>query len=172
MSEQPTSTFVTKESVRKRPEEEVRGRGEAFEGQNQFCALKNHFRFCPKHCYKDRHMYGKIPESETQNIPCLSGFGDLVKNFDLVSALIEIVRRCLGWGRVSLELPILPALAKEKGTLKGTFLLTAPLFFTFLTSKFPTLFALLNFILWSGSFLKIPSGKRKKSENHPKRLSS
>ena len=44
---------------------------------------------------------------------------------------------------------------------RTTFLLTAPLFLTFLTSNFPTLFVLLNFILWSGSFLKIPSEKRK-----------
>ena len=33
------------------------------------------------------------------------------------------------------------------GTDRPTFLLTAPLFFTFLTSNFPTLFVLLNFIL-------------------------
>ena len=32
--------------------------------------------------------------------------------------------------------------------------LTAPLFFTFLTSNFPTLFVLVNFIRWSGHFLK------------------
>ena len=49
-----------------------------------------------------------------------------------------------------------------------TFLLTALLFFTLLTSNFPTLFVFLNFILWSGSFLKIPSGKRKISEKPPK----
>ena len=58
----------------------------------------------------------------------------------------------------------------ERGQIatRTTFLLTAPLFFTFLTSNFPTLFVLLNFILSSGSFLKIPSGKRKISEKLPK----
>ena len=37
----------------------------------------------------------------------------------------------------------------ERGVIatRTTFLLTAPLFFTFLTSNFPTLFVLLNFIL-------------------------
>ena len=40
--------------------------------------------------------------------------------------------------------------------------------FYFLDFKFPTLFVLLNFILWSGSFLKIPSGKRKISEKPSK----
>ena len=65
-------------------------------------------------------------------------------------------------------------LCGERGQIatRTTFLLTAPLFFTFLTSNFPTLFVFLNFILWSGSFLKIPSGKRKISKKPPKRLSS
>ena len=41
----------------------------------------------------------------------------------------------------------------ERGGIatRTTFLLTAPLFFTFLTSNFPTLFVRLNFILWFGS---------------------
>ena len=58
----------------------------------------------------------------------------------------------------------------ERGVIatRTTFLLIAPLFFTFLTSNFPTLFVLLNFILWSGSFVKIPSGKWKISETPPK----
>ena len=58
----------------------------------------------------------------------------------------------------------------ERGQIatRTTFLLTAPLFFTFLTSNFPTLFAFLKFILSSGSFLKIPSGKRKISKKPPK----
>ena len=56
----------------------------------------------------------------------------------------------------------------EQIATRTTFLLTAPLFFTFLTSNFPTLFVFLNFILWSGSFLKIPSGKRKISKKPPK----
>ena len=43
------------------------------------------------------------------------------------------------------------------------FLLTAPLIFAFLTSNFPTLFVLLNLILRCGSFLKIPSGKKRNS---------
>ena len=42
------------------------------------------------------------------------------------------------------------------------------LFFSFLTSNFPTLFVFLNCILWSGSLLKIPSEKRKISEKPPK----
>ena len=45
---------------------------------------------------------------------------------------------------------------------RTAFFLTPPFFFTFLTSNFPTLFVLLNFIIWSGSFLNILSGKRKK----------
>ena len=51
----------------------------------------------------------------------------------------------------------------ERGEIatRTTLLLTVPLFFTFLTSNFPTLFVLLSLILWSGSFSKIPSGKRK-----------
>ena len=42
----------------------------------------------------------------------------------------------------------------ERGEIatRTTFLLTAPLFFTFLTSNFPTLFVFLNCILSSGSF--------------------
>ena len=58
----------------------------------------------------------------------------------------------------------------ERGEIatRTTFLLTAPLSFTFLTSNFPTLFVFLNCILWSGYFLKIPSEKRKISEKPPK----
>ena len=42
----------------------------------------------------------------------------------------------------------------ERGVIatRTAFLLTAPLFFTILTSNFPTLFVLLNFMLWYGSF--------------------
>ena len=47
-----------------------------------------------------------------------------------------------------------------------------PLFFTFLTSNFPTLFVLLTFILWSGFFLKFLQEKEKYPKNRPKRLSS
>ena len=44
---------------------------------------------------------------------------------------------------------------------RKTFLLTAPLFFTFLTSNFSALFVLLYFIAWSGSFKK--SFRKKKN---------
>ena len=66
--------------------------------------------------------------------------------------------------------PVLRGAWRDRDT--NDILLTAPLFFTFLTSNFPTLFVLLNFILWSGPFLKIPSGKTKYPKNHPKHLSS
>ena len=53
-----------------------------------------------------------------------------------------------------------------------TFGLTAPLFFTLLSSNFPTIFFIvrLNFIRWLhvGYFLKIPSGKWKITEKLPK----
>ena len=45
-------------------------------------------------------------------------------------------------------------------------------FFYFLDFKFSNSFVLLIFILWCGSFKKIPSEKRIISENHPKCLSS
>ena len=57
---------------------------------------------------------------------------------------------------------------REVIATRTTFLLSASLFFTFWTSNFQTLFVLRNFILWSGSFLKIPSGKRIIFEKPPK----
>ena len=93
---------------------------------------------------------------------CTTELWDALKSIILTSLKIKVA-----------PYPVIVSLDTLKGECgeiakRTTFLLTAPLFFTFLTSNFPTLFVLLNFILWSGSFLKIPSGKRKISEKLPK----
>ena len=67
---------------------------------------------------------------------------------------------------------ILPKGERGEIVTRTTFSLTAPLFFTFLTSNFTNFVcpSELHPFIWF--FLKILSGKRKISEKPPKRLSS
>ena len=82
-----------------------------------------------------------------------------------------MVQKSRKWPKTQIK-GVLPWGERGEIATRTTFLLTAPLFFTFLTSNFPHMFVLLNFILWFGSFKKFLLEKEKYPKNHSKRLIS
>ena len=93
------------------------------------------------------------------------------KDEKLVRDVSPISRLCLIFYKF---FPLLLPIKMERGEIatRTTFVLTAPLFYTLLTSNFPSIFFIvrLNFIRWLhvGYLLKIPSGKWKITEKQPK----